>query len=341
MAFVVLRVRNGWRVRHDRYEGPKRLSRRIPVKEYSQVGFSEHMTLLEARERAKQLTATTALKRQEEKRQGIKDRIRAQETRLAALIPHEGGFALLLDTNRQQMQWRAAKELIIALPVSYAHWSEAKSRIYSYFLEKKWGVDYSRRLIKLMNRYGRYVARLQGTMYEDIPPLYGHYKERLVDASRKQKSLPLSPEELEKAKGTLAVEHYRWIFLTIWFGLRPEEADGTPSVVEQQGHTWLRVYQSKLTSLPKAKRLKFIPILFPEQWEGIKLLAERRERPSRARMKKVKAGAGLYAGRHGFIQLMKSRGRGPNEAHKWMGHTNINRTLEVYWDKEVGYIEGD
>lgn len=340
MAFVILRTKSGWRIRHDRYEEGRRLSRRIPIKDYRSIGFSESLTLEQARERAKQLTATEGLKRQENSRQRIKDRLKAQDMRIKALLPLEEDFRHLLDTERKQMQWRAARDLIIAIPVQLEHWHAASSQFHALFVKLRHGADYARRLLKLINEYGAFVARTQNRYFKEIKPLSGLAKERVVDGSRKQKSLPLAPQELEAIRSRLKEEHYNWLYISIWMGLRPEEIDN-PCTFEIQGdREWAVVYQSKLITKPKNERYKMIPKLFPEQEKAFRLMESGpKERPTGYVMGKVTEGVGLYGGRHGFVKLMKSRGRKLAEISMWMGHTNINRTRNDYMDKRVGFLE--
>ena len=89
-------------------------------------------------------------------------------------------------------------------------------------------------------------------------------------------SAPISWRDLERAKSDIDQKAWNWLFLSLWFGLRPSEIENLKWKIEEfQGKKVLAVFQHKLVRLPAEQRWKFIPILFPEQEKGIGMIQQK------------------------------------------------------------------
>ncbi|OFZ20362.1 MAG: hypothetical protein A2Z20_12640 [Bdellovibrionales bacterium RBG_16_40_8] len=117
-----------------------------------------------------------------------------------------------------------------------------------------------------------------------IPIPNGVEKGRLLNAyfekcgHRSNESEPILPSQLQKAKSKLKPDHYNWIYLSVWLGLRPREVDQLKNdrfVRLQPGlhkKLILWIYQTKLSAVPPQYRWKLIPIIFTEQETALKIL---------------------------------------------------------------------
>lgn len=65
-----------------------------------------------------------------------------------------------------------------------------------------------------------------------MPKPRGYDRRRLLeayhDSNNGKTSDPINPKQLEEVKENFSLEQYNWIYLTVWLGLRPLEADPAP-----------------------------------------------------------------------------------------------------------------
>lgn len=122
-------------------------------------------------------------------------------------------------------------------------------------------------------------------VYAPVKPPHGDLKQDIRDTymdsdSYQGESDPLTPDMLKKIKKDLIVEgNCEWLFISIWFGLRPSEIDSLVNAKNfevKYGHEnkvdVLWVYQSKLGYIDREKRGKLIPILFTEQEKALQYI---------------------------------------------------------------------
>jgi hypothetical protein len=191
---------------------------------------------------------------------------------------------------------------------------------------------------------GFFFCKKIGRAFLPIPFPRGYERQRLVEAyyTKEEKgrraSKPLSPENLITSKGTIKKEQFNWLYLSVWFGLRPKEVDNLKSdelwkVEKNSGRlTILWVFQTKMVALPREDRWKPIPILFEEQKFALRILeGQNFKRPLVKTVRRYFGeGIDLYGGRKGFVDLMLSREQELENISVWMGHSSLERTWKSY-----------
>jgi integrase len=159
--------------------------------------------------------------------------------------------------------------------------------------------------------------------------------------SRSYRSQPLTSVLLDKAKDKIQSKQFNWLFLSIWFGLRPQEIDNlknkdfwrVESASSKKKVLW--VFQTKIISLPPEDRWKPIPIIYHQQKFALKIIESGNfERPVVKTVRKhISQNIGLYGGRKGFVDLMLEKGHSLESISQWMGHSTIGRTWRSYKNK--------
>jgi integrase len=358
--------RSGWRLMRQSFIDGKRIHKTIKKIALHALGFTATMTIEQAQARAKQLNAETSIKREETMRiTRIAERVDRDQLFHAAFIPEETNvqFLVWLDQNtsgkagykeKMRIHWSSAKKAIISLGLRPEDYATNARRFYIYFTAQEYSFSYTQKLLRTINLYGIFVSRLIGKYFEEIPGPHGHDREMINDAYLDSDSYfgasePLTPELLEAMKTSISEPQYRWLWCSIWFGLRPSELDAI--LEDRQRKLWrieegevdvLWVYQPKLTSLPRPKRWKPIPILFDEQRVAVDFLfGGDCDKPLTKTIQKYTGQhCTLYAGRKGFTDLMLEKGQRLEDVAQWLGHTNIQMTWSHYKDKRrVGFTK--
>jgi hypothetical protein len=368
-----------WRlqfVSFKKADWPERTKAKMPRKEWNIVrdrwhslGFSKFMTLAEAKARAKQLNALAHLKSQEERIKKIADEQFKTQRRYDAVLPiefveeFELRFVKRRDSqtengtrkrSRAYTSWRSAQTMIAAIGVEPSEWFYHTNDIYDYFYNRKASVKYLNSICRMANLWGFFICKKLGRPFMPIPQPRGYERSRLLDANYEEKtgvhraSKALTPAQLQKVSGKINAKNFNWIFLTVWFGLRPKEVDNIQDRqywrVEElpNGRKILWVFQTKLVALPPQDRWKPIPILFDEQHVALFILEGGVfKRPLIRTMRPhFDDGVNLYAGRKGFSDLMISKGQILENISVWMGHTSIQRTWRSYKDRKIFHVSG-
>ena len=331
------------------------------------LGIPGHLTYAEACARAEQINAQGKVRYLADRRIKIAERLDKERVEALAFLP-----ALVIEEfervvlapkflgqdvwdpkYKQAVKWRAALTTMRWVKLDPSEWAEKPFLFYNYFLDKKYSPGYVERIIALMNLYGYFYCRKYSKAFAPIPRLKGVLRAKQMNAysrnpNRRHKSDRITGAELFKAKGNFSEENYNWIFISLWFGLRPEEVDELknensthPYYLETQDDvSILVVYQKKLeNTIPtEAERWKRIPILYPEQFEALKLIKRGKfERPLPKTMQRYlgKEHADTYSGRKSFTDLMLGLGQRLEDIHGWMGHTTIERTWKDYKNRRT------
>jgi hypothetical protein len=365
MTYVVRKLpylKRPWKLQHVTYSGDRQSIRDIPESDYRRLGFSVDMTLEQARARRDQLNAQHSLKRIEVKRQAIEKRLTAEDRALNAFFNaqdcQEFEEQLLTDSNpdnKVASHWRATKRILAKVRLEPKDYNFRRAVFFAEFKRLTLSPSYCQKILRLMNAWGYFQARKHGTFFEPIAAPRGVDRERIADAYYDENegggvSDPITPKMLETVKDKIKPEWFNWFYLSVWFGLRPFEVDRllkppgarTWSIDTVQGVKVLRVYQSKLSSVPRDKRTKVIPCIVPEQLEGLKIIEGGEfKRPSHTRHIEPYFGekVTLYGGRKGFEDLMSSLGQKLEDISNWLGHQSIERTWKNYKNKQVVRFE--
>jgi hypothetical protein len=346
--------KRGWKLLFEWFDAGRRNNKGVPQEQWNTLGFHPAMTREEAQARAKQLNSQQHLQKQEKKRIAIVSRLQQEDAIQSAYLPthlvEEFESTRLIpkltsSKDKTMSNWRAAKRLIRALQKEPTEWWDERDAIYLYFKNRGDSVSYVQKVLPLLNKWGAFYCKKLRLPWEPVPFPRGHSREAIADASfdktqKSRTSAPLTPEMLESKRSKLKEPIANWLFLSVWFGLRPVEIDGlhnpkTFRIEQHKGVPVLMVYQSKLTSVPKDKRWKPIPCIYKEQIQGLDIIkADTFKRPL---AKTVRAHFGEevtnYGGRKGFVDLMLSKNQKLEDISVWLGHTGIERTWRSYKNK--------
>jgi hypothetical protein len=345
----------GWKVQfEDRTEG-KRRTKDIRKDTWGPLGFRSDMTYAEACQIRDSLNAQEALKTRQRARNRIEARIAEEAEVECALLPqiHTDEFRrrYLLSGQEQnpktESYWRAAKKMIRKLQIDPEEWFELKHLFYAYFAKNKISPSYMTKVLRIANLWGHFYCRKHKKAFLQIPSPRGAEAQRIADSffdasEGGEDSGPLTPELLEVAQSKLTnPAHYNWLYLSVWFGLRPEEVDHVKNetrtrIVQNGKTTELHVYQSKLASVARSKRWKIIPCKEKEQLAGLEII---RTAPIKRPLNKtlrlwVDKDVTCYGGRKNFTDLMLDRGHKFEDISMWMGHATIERTWRNYKDRQ-------
>lgn len=368
-SYYIFIKRNRWYVYHQRYVDGKRKQESVDEKASRDLGFKKEWSVDEAKAHCKQLNKERSL---------IKEKIRVAAKRVTSLVSLDETLfpqdRVLQFQNLLQLEnfgsdehlkkinshFNFIQKMCNEIRIQPIEYKENTKRIYKYFIQKKISPNYANRLITLLNRWGKFVSKINGSFFEDVSVPKGRELSAIADAQQTKRgkdtelgvrteSLPLDPDTLKNAKDNLPENQYNWLMLSVWFGLRPEEVDSLKISNQVRIEfniktklTVLHVYQSKLQSIAREKRWKQIPVIFEEQEQCIKIIqSENFKRPLNKIVRKyVGRGITLYGGRKGFVDLMLSKGQQLIDISLWLGHKDISTTWQKYKDKnEIHFVE--
>lgn len=358
MAFRVVKrgtsAPSEWRLFEVKDTGKRRIYRQVPPAEYHRHGFSTSMTIEQARERARELGKELLDLYHQRRREKIKERVKNEEQEadggfLPKVLCRRFEVEVLKDQicwgeeNKHYKQllvyWRAAKRVIQELPQEPSDWGSVRNTIYGYFMKNRYSLSYAQKVMRLMNLWGKFYSKEQRIYFEAIEPPTGAAASKIREAFFGKRptgllSAPITWSELQAARGKIDAKQWNWLFLSLWFGLRPSELDNLKwKVVIYKDKTLLAVYQQKLYRLPPDERWKFIPVLFDQQREGLEIIkAGDFKRPSvRVIRAHVNPQASCRAGRKGFVALMWEMGKLPKQiTFRWLGHKSVKTTDSHY-----------
>lgn len=342
-----------WKLQHQSYIGGRAI-KDISVGEYSSLGFSPSMTIEEARARKDSINAQEHLRTHETRRVAIIKRLQKEDEVLDAFLhplevaafENEVLFSRAhLSKDKIESHWRAAKRVIAKAKLEPREWAQRKEKFYDIFSRDGYSPAYVKKVLRLINMWGAWRASRAENYFAPIAFPRGLEKQRIADAffetGNSTESLPLTPDALAKAQSSIPEQAFSWLYLSLWLGLRPVEIN----LAKALSHTSIKfervgkidvvaVYQSKLTSVDRDKRWKYIPLLEPEQKLCLALLKEGEfKHPGTKMMHNHFPGVTLYGGRKGFTDLMLARGYPLEKISAWLGHMSIERTWRSYKDK--------
>jgi len=348
--YYVKQVRTRWYVTEETWVNGKRKRRTIPKQTYFSMGINPEWTVDQVRERLAQLASEKRLvqsqvtaARNAAHAQTIKsvylpeDDVKEFTERLI-----EKSFGSPLHTKKLLSHLRFIETMSAHLKIDPRKYYDQGFKVFKYFLEKKCSLDYSSKLLRILNEWGYFICMKRGQFFRPISRPRGQVQQAIVNAyttsgHARLASLPLTPDLLESKKLSLDIANYKWLFISVWFGLRPGEIDQIKDPQNLRVGMYLQkpfidVYQSKLTAIAEEDRWKQIPILYPEQQQALHYIREGLyKKPTHKTMRKVFGkGVQLYAGRKNFEDLMHSKGHPLEDIASWLGHQNINTTWKRY-----------
>lgn len=354
-----------WYLEVREYKGDACERTQIPKSRYNTFGIPADLSYEQATARAEQLNAQEKINGDLVKRQAIVERLEKEREEEIAFLPkldrEEFENKILApkflasdvwdDKHKLAVKWRAATRAMKAVNLDPSEWAEKPFLFYNYFLTKKHSTGYVERVIAFLNLYGYFYCRKYKKAFAEIPRLKGVTRQKQINAyslneKRRHKADRITPKELESAKGTMDQAHYNWIFISLWFGLRPEEVDqlkkplpGYKYFLESHdGVDVLVVYQSKLSNtVEESERWKRIPILYPEQECALAIVKTgdfSRPLPKTMQAHLKRDHVDTYTGRKSFTDLMLRLGQRLEDISAWLGHTSIDRTWKDYKNRK-------
>lgn len=341
--FVRKGRKDSWRLIEESWSEGKKSQKAVPKEIYPTLGFNLAWKIDQARARASQLNKLKTVEKKSAA--GAARRYKFEElVKEAFLDPTlaEEFVEKLLDENfgsednlkRLMFHWTAVQKLIQTLKLEPKDFADKKKSIYKYFQTECYSVDYSNRLIRIMNMWGSFISRKQNRHYEILPRPRGIYREAIAEAADPTNGVkPLTAELLSLNADKFKVPgQFEWVYVSFWFGLRPKEVTGQWKLTKDGNVDILNIYQSKLTTVKKEDRWKLIPVLYPEQRRALSMI--KLGGLKRPLLKTVVSifgeGFGLYSGRKGFTDLMLDKGQDLEAISAWLGHRTLDRTWRHY-----------
>lgn len=354
-------TKRGWRLVHERYEGNKKRQKTVPMEAWSGLGFTEKMSIAEARVRAKQLNHKKNMDK--EKLRRAAQRVADEKVIESHVIPPEYAeeFVELLKENhfgsaaherKLLSHWQFVQKIVAELEIEGGDLYEERKKIYKFFIRHNLSPGYVNKILRILNMWGSFICRKQGQFFESIPSPRGQVREKIQesyaesDYYRADGAFPLTLKVLSKLKN--GINHlpgqYEWMHVSLWFGLRPGEMENLFDPAKHRIEydrslkvNVLWVYQSKLSSVAKSKRWKPIPVVFDGQKEGLSYI--KKGILKRPLNKTLKAATGIdniggYSGRKGFTDLMLGKGQSFEDISIWLGHASIDMTWKHYKDRK-------
>lgn len=337
---------------------------------WKNLGFHSLMNLEEARVRAKQLNAQAFLKEQERRVQLRRIEDEQNIKRYDSVLPiefvneFEARFVQARDSetkrgirkkSRAYSLWKAAQKVIIELQIDPSDWFYSIHEIYDHFHRRRLSLRYTNAILKFVNLWGFFISKKLARPFHPIPVPRGYERQRILEAfyekDRTSVAVPskeISPECLDEVRGLLNQLNFNWIYLSVWFGLRPQEVDNLKDKnlwrVETlaTGRKILWVFQTKIIALPPEDRWKPIPIIFEQQEFALRIIESGNfRRPLTKTIRKYFGkGTTLYGGRKGFSDLMLSKGQAFENISIWMGHSTLDRTWKSYKRRRKFHLAG-
>ena len=350
-TFYVKKSKKSWSLYEEIWTEGKRKQVAVPAMAYPKVGIDPTLTVAAARARIKQVNKERKVDRSQA----------SASARRVALIGHFDGVFFpqnYIEQFTERVKSASAgneahvrklfshfnfvQAMIKEVRVEPKNYAEDVHKFYQYMIGRQCSVDYAKKIIQMLNMWGRFVAKQQGSFFEQAPMPPRKFRSSLAKAQRNKKGVRRESERLTttllaELKGALNGRRYRWLYISLWLGLRPIEVDqlaaeGLTLDQHDDGVDVLVVNQTKIEGEEEADSLKYIPLLFPEQRQAVAWLkAADIERPE---SKELQTLTGLtidvYCARKGFVDLMQSLGQQVEHASIWMGHKDIKMTLKHY-----------
>ncbi len=350
-SFYAKPNRVSWSLYEEKWVDQKRVQVKVPTLAYQKIGIDPTLSLEDARKRIKVINKEKKLDRHQAAQAarrvslvGFHDAIFFPEDLLKEFTERVRERSAGADAHKSKLQshFKFIQEMILELKVLPKDYAEDAHKFYQYMIQKQCSVDYSKKLIQMLNMWGQFVAKTQGTFFQPAPTPPRKFRGTIAKAQRskigvRKESERLTLTMLTKMKSKLPIEQYNWLFVSLWLGLRPIETDQLSGVKldiqkNDAGILVLAVNQTKIETEDESESIKYIPILFEQQQTAISILKSGEiERPTPTMLKKVSGEKiDTYCARKGFVDLMQSLGQQIDHASIWMGHKDIKTTLKHY-----------
>lgn len=347
--------KTGFRILFESWDDGIKTKRHVKKQEWSSLGIQHHFSIEDARKTVQVLNSEQRILTSEKKRNRLELK-RAKENSIEnAYLPplYVKAFEkeIMKGKNLRDDHWESAKRVIRAVNVKPEDWYFLSHLFYNYFAQKGYSLDYSNRLRRILNEWGRFYSRKKNAFWESIPAPRGKFANKIRDEYQKKTNggrfrARLSLELLRKNKSSLNLSEYNWLLISVAFGLRPEEINKSLKTPGKWGfkNNALYVYQYKLerTEPNPKRRWKKIDIHFEHQREARKvIMAGKFHHPSRRKLRQV-FGEKMtyYGGRKEFFPFMKKQ-FDAYTVSSWLGHRSLETSRRYYDDPEEDSLPTD
>jgi integrase len=353
----------GWSLTKQYFEKGKKRQKAVPKSSYHTVGLRDTMTIEQARERIVRLNKEKSI----DKWKAIRAANRAKEIETLDSVYLPGDLAKdfqqwlvknygIEEATRKKLisHWKRAQHLIKEIELHPHQFYSNRKAIYRYFSKKGYSLDYSKKVLRILNQYGEYICEYQGEFFRPVPRMTSSEANSIRDSYHDSSSYIgpsdfLTPQMLEKIMHNLKPEQYRWLYISVWLGLRPKEVDNLHRLKASNKLRYklekkningsvvnvISIYQSKLSSVSRENRWKHIPLFLPEQKKVLSFLKQEFRRPLNKTLKKLtNKKITCYSGRKGFTDLMLDKNQELVNISAWLGHSSIEMTWKKYPNKE-------
>jgi hypothetical protein len=359
MAFLVRPTAKGFRVLEESWNPHK--VKTVPATAYAALGFNPDMTVDQAKARAKQLNGQSGSESKRISNTARRVELMNTEARLYLSADDVSRFEAeihdMYADNPYRLEitlryWKAAQLAILELAVDVKDFRAANRRFLNYFKKKSWSHDYIKRITRVLNLWGDCVSRYRGSRFDPIPKLNSVQVQKINDLHFEADGVRLPAEplpwiELRNAKDKFESEglgeHWNWMFIATWFGLRPLEVDNlkNPKFTEVRFDDHLKldvlwVYQSKLVAIEREKRWKPIPVYTKEQREALIVIRSGHyKRPLNKTLQRLLGdGIQLSSPRKSFVDLFLDLNFDLVDISVFMGHQTLKMTRNRYKDRQ-------
>lgn len=315
--------------------------------EYAETGLRPEMGIEEARRALESFRRHKEVLRHAARRHRILGRLNEEAAVEGAYLSRglSVEFEAVLKRNRiPQAHWHTARKVILAIGLHPKLWYEESDQFYAHLEAKGYSNDYVKKLMRAINEYGYFYSKRVGTPWRDVKNPRGHWNKRIRKAQIAKRAkaghaaycVRMRPEELNRMRSRLEPQEWAWLWVALWFGLRPAEVDRRDwRFGEDERGRFVEVIQEKVDGAPK-----IIPLLVKAQYQAAELMKGPLKRPSRKKMVAVFGKAvRLYSCRKGFVNLMDEERRSIPEISAWLGHSSITTTMRYYWDIKRRVLE--
>lgn len=233
--------------------------------------------------------------------------------------------------------WAKAQDLIASITVDPEEWTDRPELLYAYFLKNRYSIDYTQRILRIVNAYMQRYCRKTKRSWLPIPmPPKAVKKDLNKNKRRHTEAFPLFEQDLVSAKKVFSEEEFLGLEISYFFGLRPQEVKQIR--MEKEGTSWfvkgksLWVLQKKIAEMVNEERAwKELPCKEPEQERILlQLRSQKGYLPHNRKFKLVNPKLTQRSGRAGFYALMYGRGHSDSDISLWMGHQDLRQTRVRY-----------
>lgn len=275
MGYFVLLENNAQRLWWQEWKDGVRKKERVSKTEAEKLGFLPNWNIEESREYAKSLNAADHLERK--KRRALARTKEAAVLKSAYLPPpitaeFEKKF---LTKKKDAYTWRLARKAICELDIPFADWWVMRKQWVEWFKSRRLSPDYSNRIIETLNEYGEFFSWRKKKFFKRIDRLDRLERQSLEKVQRKHhKSQRLNYALLREFSSGLRSDVHNWLYISIAFGLRPQEMRESLPDPERRyiTRTHLYVRQPKVETKDTEPKWKRIPIKTVGQRRAIEMI---------------------------------------------------------------------